>query len=520
MSKFSDIYNIDGKPQRKVPAAAATAPPSVRRSPGRTYRISRRNYAMGEYSRITNDFYSGNQTADQVIFSTFARMRGRAQWLERNSDIVRKFLIMAKTNVIGAKGIRLQSLASDLRNGKLIPSKFDRQLIEDAYLDASKAINWSLDQRLSRRLSAQVALQRIIVDGECIRRRIRGADNKYGFTTQLIDPVLLDHNLNRPAENGKNEIRMGVEIDSAGRHVAYHFLKRPAHVWGSIPTYGRDHIRIAGDEIDHIFIQERPGQTRGVTWLAPAGLRAKMLDGIELAVSVGYRVAAAKMGFFVKNDQYVPGEDGDDYELETPQDVAPGEFWELPQGYDFRDFNPDYPNANYDDFVKTTIRQIASGLGVSYPELGNDYKGVSYSAGQIGVQSDIAFWSDLQQFLIETFEEPAFDDWLVMAITSGALPLPISKLEKFRRVKWQPPRRKHIDPLKTHKAQTIALGDMSRDPYDIAAENGADFEDVVENFARAKALLEEHGLPIPASWGGKTNMEMWQEEEPEEETAG
>jgi lambda family phage portal protein len=239
------------------------------------------------------------------------------------------------------------------------------------------------------------------------------------------------------------------------------------------------------------------------------GQRAKMLDAIEQAVTIGYRVAASKMGFFKRGEGYTPpekdGEPVDDF-TPVPQDVAAGEFWELPEGLDFEAFDPGYPGADFGEFTKSVTRSMAAGLGVSYPEFGNDFSSVSYSAGQIGVHSDMALWSDLQQFWIDAFEEPNFIAWLPMAITAGLLKLPMAKLAKFQRVKFQPPRRKHIDPFKTHKAQSIALGDMSRDPYDIAAENGVDFEDVVEGFARAKALLEKHNLRVPESWGASVEL--------------
>jgi len=107
---------------------------------------------------------------------------------------------------------------------------------------------------------------------------------------------------------------------------------------------------------------------------------------------------------------------------------------------------------------------------------------------------------------IEDFEEPVFREFLLMAMTSGALALPLSKLWKFQAAKFQPPRRKHIDPLKTHNAQRIALGDMSRSPYDIAAENGADFDDIVDETLRAVEILKAAGLPVPESWGAGRDL--------------
>ena len=471
------------------------------------FRPRTRNYSLGVVDRISADFSTESQTADQAVFGALHAARARARVLESNDAHVRKFLLMAKTSVVGSKGMRLRSKAGDWKNNKFIPSRYDQQLIETAYADFSKAWNFSIDQRLNRRRFAQVGIQRVFVDGELIVQKIKGiknTDNPYGYSLNMIDAERLDHRLNRKAGEGRNEIRMGVEIDARSRPVAYYFLKDAPVQWTGISAIG-NHDRIPADQIIHIFIQERPGQTRGITWLAPTGLRTRMLDGITTAVTVGYRVAASKMGFFKRGEDYEPQTDTDgnaiDNFADVPQDAEPGEFWELPKGLDFQTFDPGYPNTEYDGFKKSIVREIASGLGVSYNELGSDFEGVSYSAGQIGVHSDIAFWADIQQFWIDAFEEPVYRDFLLMSITTGILPLPITRLYKFQSVDFQPPRRKHIDPKKTTDAQNSALSALTRDPFDVCAENGTDFEDVCENTARAIELLKENNLPIPALWG-------------------
>lgn len=508
---LSDIYSTSSATtdQTTPTRTAAVQPPppaAVRNSPMR----AARNYGLGQIDRFNMDFFSGSMTADQAIFGAISVARNRARWLARNHDLTRKFLIMAKTHIIGAKGIRMQSRAADLIGGALVDSEIDQQILEEAYIDFSKARNFSIDGRMDRRVSSQVGVNSLFVDGECIVRKIRGADNPYSVAFQLIDSELLDYMLNVPRSSGTNEIKMGVEVDINNKPVAYHFLDGAPATWAGTAAISTSHTRVLASEIEHIFVQERPGQTRGFSWLMAVGNRAKMLDAIETAVSIGYRVAASKMGFFKAGEGYEPPEDKDGNPIsdfgDVPTDCAPGQFWELPEGLDFVAFDPGYPGANYDEYTKSLTRSMAAGLGVSYPEFGNDFSSVSYSAGQIGVHSDVALWSDFQQLWIDYFEEPVFREWLLMAMTVGALPFPMRKLAKFQRVSFQPPRRKHIDPMKTHAAQSRALGDMSRSPYDIAAENGADFEDVARDFARAKRLLEKEGLPIPQSWGAHVEL--------------
>jgi len=498
----SDIYN--------VPATVKETVSEVVRMPV-VAKEKTRNFSMAQVNRITNDFFSGSLTADQAIYNSIHALRNRARELERNDSHVRKFLIMARTNIVGAKGIRLQSRAGDIVKGKYVPDKNDQRVIESGYVDFSKAWNFSLNTRQGRRDFAQTAVQRLLVDGEVIVQIARGGAYAHGLAVQMIDSERLDHTFNRRASSGINEIRMGVEIDRVGKPIAYHFLDEIGPTGRGVTTVASTRRRIPAAQILHIYRAERPSQTRGISHLAPTGLRAKLLDGIETAVQVGYKVAASKMGFISPGEEY----EGKQLDLEDiPSDVAPGMIDLLPKGVNFESFDPGYPNADFDQFKKSIVRDIASGFGVSYPELGNDYSGVSYSAGQIGVHADIALWSDLQQFWIESFEEPIFRAWLPMAITTGAVKLPISKVWKFEQARFQPPRRKHIDPLKTHNAQRVAFGDLSRSPFEIAAENGEDLEDVFDAYADAIQMLNDRGLPIPESWGCGIDLSTITEEPP------
>lgn len=59
--------------------------------------------------------------------------------------------------------------------------------------------------------------------------------------------------------------------------------------------------------------------------------------------------------------------------------VEPGILHKLPQNYDFTPFNPDYPRANYDAFVKAGLRDITSSLNMAYHNLVDDFGSVNFS---------------------------------------------------------------------------------------------------------------------------------------------
>ena len=472
---------------RSAPAPKLSAHPAAGRA---------RNYAGAQTNRLNSDWFGPALTADQAIYAAIEKLRSRAQDLERNHDYTRQFLTMVRANVVGPNGFRLNSL---VKTKSVAGQPSLATIIERAWKQFGRKEQWSQNHKLGARLFQQLAMVRVIVDGEAIIKKNYGADNKFGLSFQLIDAARLDHTFNRPAGPNINEIRMGVELDSYGRSVAYWLLDAPTAAQYSISAFG-ERKRVPADQICHLFIPERPSQTRGITYLAPTAMRSRYLDTIETAVQVGYRVAASKMGFLKKTDNYNATEDEDD--IVAPQDCAPGEIWELPEGMDFVDWNPDYPGGNFTDLKKSILRGMSAGLGVMYNNLASDYEGVSYSAGMLGNANEKDLWMLLQEFFSESFLTPVFEDWLPLAHLHGHFNLPRGitlddcLLHSFTGRRWR-----HMDPVKTNKGHQLALGNITRSPQNCAIENDQDFESVVHDFARARDLLAENELDVPSGWG-------------------
>ena len=181
---------------------------------------------------------------------------------------------------------------------------------------------------------------------------------------------------------------MGVELNAYSRPIAYWLrTQHPGERAGLNPqTTLRE--RVPAEEMTHIFLHDRPEQRRGFPWVASAMIGLQNLGGYQEAAIIAARVGASKMVFFKVSedaDTLLPPIDGETvsngyHDVNLIDTVAPGTFHELPQGYDFTPFNPDYPHNNYDAFIKASLRGIASGLGVSYHSLANDLEGVNFSS--------------------------------------------------------------------------------------------------------------------------------------------
>lgn len=142
------------------------------------------------------------------------------------------------------------------------------------------------------------------------------------------------------------------------------------------------------------------------------------------------------------------------------------------------------------------LRGAAAGGNVSYNALANDLEGVNFSSLRQGVLEDREHWKLVQQWLIEHFYQEAFEDWLVMALTTQIIPLPLEKLEKYNKPIWRPRGWTWVDPLKEVKSNVEAHNAGFITAQHAANEMGEDIEDIYAQLAREQKLREKYGVKL------------------------
>jgi len=497
--------------ERKLSEQTATVS-----TPGRK---QKRNYAGAAISRLNSGWGSVPTPPNWHIWQGLQALRTRSREQYRNNDYARRFVSMCKSNIIGPQGITLQSRAADPDGTQ---DKLAQDAIESAWREWSRYCDAS--GRLSLTEMCRLIVATLAVDGECLVQKI--TSGTYGMQLKLIDPELLDIRLNETRANGV-VVRMGVEMDRHGRHLAYHLLDNGSADLYQSSYYTGKHIRVPSDQILHLFLPEMIDQSRGVPWMASALVRMKNLHGYEEAAVIAARIGASKMGFFHAKEGDGAGALADDETAdgEFIQDAEPGVFEVLPDGYDFTAFNPDYPHQQFGAFIKATLRGIASGVGVSYNSLANDLEGVNFSSIRAGVLEEREQWKALQSWMIDACMRPIFEAWLDMQLVLGTLKvpskngapvtLPANRFEKFRNVSFQPRRWAWVDPLKDMAAneKSIELGLRSRS--EIIRDMGRDPEEVWAEIQRENITMESMGIaPRPADKGvtGSASKSLFEQE--------
>ncbi len=440
-----------------------------------------RMYNGAKVNRLTQDWVYSQLSANEEIRRGVKLLRDRSRDLERNNDHIRRYLQMVESNVIG-RGVKLKVKAKD-SNGTI--DKMASDYLEASFLkwanfaDASGIMRWLDLQRLIVRTVAR--------DGGCLIRLLRGGQYKDGIGLDVLEIDYLDENFFLRLDNG-NRVIMSVEIDDHCKPVAYWLWQgNPADAASGVGFFTGQRIRVPASEIIHVYRAERPQQVRGVPWCSSAIQTLHMLEGYQEAELVAARTASCKMGFYKipPGEDFTPDAEGSQGPL---SDASPGTFERLPTGWDFVQYDPQHPGANFDKFVKSILRSAAGGLNVAYNNFANDLDGVSYSSIRSGTLEERENWMVVQDWFINSFCSPLYSAWLESALLTQSVKLPFAKLEKFRADTWTGRRWPWVDPLNDvqTREKELQLGITSKSQ--MVSEQGKDFAEVQAQIAADRAI--------------------------------
>lgn len=386
------------------------------------------------------------------------------------------------------------------------PDTYANNLIERAWKRWQKRENCTVGRRHTYAQTREHRLVMAARDGDCFIRLVRGFQNDFKFAIQLIAAEWIDHNLNQLLPNG-NFIKMGIEYDQWGAVVKYYVIKRRPGDWISsyISTSGRWSPNQSHEEVDardmiHYCQFEDSECGRGAPWISSVMGKLRHLDKYSEAELISARAEACKGGHYEATmgdaDPLMLADKIEENGKKLTETVEPAMWKPLPFGWTAKAHDPRHPSGNYVGFKKESLREISVGIGDFYNTFAGDMEGVNYSSMRGGFLDIRELWMLTQRFDIDTAEIPIFSAWLEMALMSDAIPLPLTKIDKFNQPKFQGRRWPWVDPMKDAKADQLAIDTLLTSRSRICNENGDDFEEIIEEQAMEKILIEEAGLRV------------------------
>ena len=485
---------------RRIVAAAGLRP--AQRRSGVPMRV--RGWDASTPDRTTGNWPTMPESSSHEQRFSLRTLRGRSRHLVNNNEYAARFVDLCTQNIVGADGVQLEAKGK-AEDGKL--DEVNNDQIEEAWEDWGRKGVCTIDGMLTWEDAQQVIVECCARDGEVLVKPIVGtaAGNKYGFAIQIIEADYLDELYYATTDISGAGIFMGVEVDKAGRTVAYYLLNYNPADYGYSGSANR--TRYAVSDLFHIYAPRRGHQRRGVPWMSASMLALYQLGDFKESELTATRVAAGKMGFFTQSpDGSAPmGTDDEDDNEEPITEVEPGSLERLPYGWDVKALDWHHPNVAFEAFTKACLRGSAVGVGVGYNELAGDLENVNYSSLREGRLSTIDLWRKRQRWFRDWVCQPIFSRWLDMSIMTGAIEIPQRKADAYRFPRWIARGWDWVDPEKESNAHRVnlALGLTTRTR--VLAEQGDDFEDVIEELAKERDKMIELGLNPDVSLPGKSS---------------
>ena len=342
----------------------------------------------------------------------------------------------------------------------------------------------------------------------------------YSTRVQIIEA---DRVCNKQLATNSLTLAGGIELDQYGAPKAYHilqshpgdFLNQKSWTWDVVPAFGG---RTGRRNVLHHFRRTRPGQNRGVPYLAPVIEAFKSL-GTYSDAELQAAVVSALFTVFVKSNGtgLIPGlpgtmsaETGATMQ-DTDLKLASGAVIDLGPGEDIVIADPKRPNANFDPFVLAVLRQIGVALEVPFEVLVKHFNS-SYSAARASLLEAWRFFKGRRAWLAASFCQPVYETWLDEAVALGRIKAPgyfsdPAIRHAYAGASWIGDSPGQINPKDEADAAKLRLDmGVSDLATETAAITGMDWETTHRQQVKERRMRLDAGLIQPQAGAAAPNM--------------
>ena len=437
-------------------------------------------YEGATLGRRTGGWITGNSDANRETFGSMVWLRNRARDLVRNNPYASKAISELVGNQIGT-GIMPRADTGDDKLNQRIDGVFKTwaaQCDADGQFDFF-GVQWQVARAVAE-------------SGECIvrfRQRRPGDGLDVPFQLQVLEPDYLDHNKTLSLDTGT--IIQGVQFDKLGRRAFYWlFGNHPGALTLMNWQAGFISKPVPADSVLHVYKKDRPGQVRGVSWLAPAMLKMRDLDEYEDAELIRKKIEACFAAFVVTPDPdgSLTERSNDPVTGESTEFLEPGIIKRLKIGEDVR-FGSPSNSAGYKDYRSTQLGAIAAGLTLPYELLTGDMSGVNYSSfrgGMLGFRNTIEAYRWL--CLVPQLLIPIWRRFIDVAFVAGVVP------EQNYGVRFTAPKFESVDPLKDAMADKVAVRIGGLTWPEMVASHGQDPQDQLNEIVAWNKKFDAAGV--------------------------
>ncbi len=494
------------------------------------------------------------RSADAEILPEKGDLDARIRDTVRNDAFVGGGLTIYKDSIVGARYQLTAKPETKVLWGKEDDAweiDFQEEVETKFTLYAESSSKW-IDAARKKTLTdkARMGVAMMLGGGEILMSaEWMPADGRpYRSAIQMIDP----DRLSTPellTFQDTARLRNGVERDRFGAPIAYHirnshpsdgpfhdFSSLTSQQWTRVParkSWGRPLI-------EHVFEEDRPDQSRGVSTLVSALSEMRMTKHFrrtELSRAVVAASYAASIESEIPEDvvSALGGNTGEG----VPTVEWMGAYLAAVSAYNegaknlhmdgaripvfapgtkLKIQNPGANGPVGDKFEQSLLRYIAAALGLSYEQFAHDFTQTNYSSARAAIGEIQKTMASKKRIAADAVANFAYRLWLEEAINSNALEClkrrNVPKFyeglncEAYSACEWVGAGQGLIDPLKETQAALLQLkAGLATKEYVIARLFGGDYRRVARQIRRERDLDSYYGNPSVYDQANTTDMQ-------------
>lgn len=451
----------------------------------RKYEEDIRNYDAAGYGNGSANWRVVNQAAELTDRYSRDTVRARTRDLERNSDMLNSVVGAYKRNVFGS-GFSIRAKTGD--------EPTDEALMQ-AWKRWCKKKNCDVTGTQSFNQIMRMCVQRKKVDGGILIVKRYTNQGFIPFQIQTMEVDELDNTQIKPNRRG-NRVTGGIEYNRWNRPMGYWF--RQYDIDGSLPM---ESIYVDAKDVIFYFTKRRPSQIREMSDLSPTVTRIRDTNEFMTAVSVKERIAACLSVFITRlHPSSGPGRidtGGGKKNVYDGKTIAPGMIRELNPGDGVEVVNPNGQSTDAATYIKLMQHMIGAGQGLSYEATSRDMSETNYSSARQGMIEDGLTYDEEKELLMEVMDE-IYETFVISCVLAGIIEAPDFWSDKDRYFNhiWTAAPKKWIDPAKEATANKTALNTGQKTFQQIAAENGRDWKEQVDDMLEVLEYADAKGLDM------------------------
>lgn len=284
----------------------------------------------------------------------------------------------------------------------------------------------------------------------------------------------------------------GLEFDDYGNVIRYWVRKRHP---GDHHTLGMlDWDKIDAKHMIHDFVEDRPGQRRGIPEITAALPLFALLRGYTLA-TLEAAEAIANFAMFLYTEADPDGEGSDDVEPLDEIQINRRMLTTLPRGWKPHQVKPEQPCSTYKEFKREIVSEIARCVCMPYNKAAGDSSDYNFASGKLDHQTYGRSIEVDRDRIERVILEHIFRAWKREAVLiEGYLPQSARSTGTDWSHVWMWDDAAPVDAVKEESAATIAMAGRRLTLARYYGKKGLDWEVEIKQLEEEAKRLKDAGL--------------------------